>query len=276
MKFKMKRMTTSFYEGDRAMGEYLLFHYGEAKDVLPELAFDSAFDSASRFSFHSAFHSALNYPVRCVSAFVKHIDFTKSTRALDLGCAVGRSTFELARFCGEVIGMDSSKRFIQCANQLRHEGQIRYRFLDHGSIFQETIAKIPAGIDPQRVAFEEGNALFLREGLGSFDVILMANLIDRLIHPSQCLRSMASRIRSKGHLILTSPYTWLEEFTPQSEWIGGKRMGEKSLSTLDALKDLMGDAFDLICKIDLPFVLREHSRKFQWSIAEGTLWRKRD
>jgi hypothetical protein len=32
-----------------------------------------------------------------------------SGRALDLGCAVGRSSFELARSFGEVVGVDLSK-----------------------------------------------------------------------------------------------------------------------------------------------------------------------
>jgi hypothetical protein len=27
---------------------------------------------------------------------------------------------------------------------------------------------------------------------------------------------------------------------------------------------------------DLPFLIREHQRKFQWSVAEATIWRRRN
>jgi hypothetical protein len=26
---------------------------------------------------------------------------------------------------------------------------------------------------------------------------------------------------------------------------------------------------------DLPFLIREHARKFQWSVAEATIWRRK-
>ena len=35
------------------------------------------------------------------------------------------------------------------------------------------------------------------------------------------------------------------------------------------------EAFDLIAVKDLPFLIREHARKFQWSVAEATIWRRR-
>ena len=72
-------------------------------------------------------------------------------RALDLGCAVGRSTFELARFC-EVIGIDYSARFIEAANVLRAAGEIEYRRADEGSLATECHAVAPAGIDRSRGA----------------------------------------------------------------------------------------------------------------------------
>lgn len=252
----MKLLKTSFYETDRALGEYLFFHYAQA-DQMPEPA------------------SALNFPLRCVSAFADRIGFAESMRALDLGCGVGRATFELARFCGEVIGIDFSKRFIQCARQLLKTGQLHYHFLDHGELFCEAIAKVSLEIDRQRVSFEEGDALFLRKGLGKFDVILMANLIDRLSDPATCLRSISGRIHSGGFLILTSPYTWLEDHTPKSNWIGGKKVSGQNVSTFDGLRLLLGDEFDLISRTDLPFLIREHSRKFQWNISEGTLWKRK-
>lgn len=44
-------------------------------------------------------------------------------KALDLGCAVGRSTFEMARFSDDVVGIDFAKKFIEVCNSLKKEGK---------------------------------------------------------------------------------------------------------------------------------------------------------
>ena len=33
--------------------------------------------------------------------------------------------------------------------------------------------------------------------------------------------------------------------------------------------------FTLVQQKDLPFLIREHARKFQWSVALGTVWQRR-
>ena len=81
-------MVGGFYETAKALSEYLLFHYGKPEEVLP-------------WDFGPS--DALDYPARCVSECVAADRLAANARALDLGCAVGRSTFELARHCAEVI-----------------------------------------------------------------------------------------------------------------------------------------------------------------------------
>ena len=81
--------------------------------------------------------------------------------------------------------------------------------------------------------------------------------------------SFADLVRPGGQLVLTSPYTWLEEYTPRSEWLGGA-----DRRTTDVLAEHL-EAFQLVRRRDLPFVLREHERKFQWSVAEATIWIRR-
>ncbi|NDC01228.1 MAG: methyltransferase domain-containing protein, partial [Verrucomicrobia bacterium] len=49
----------------------------------------------------------------------------KSRRALDLGCAVGRSSFELAAKVPEVIAIDFSRAFIRAARKLAKNGSLR-------------------------------------------------------------------------------------------------------------------------------------------------------
>jgi hypothetical protein len=33
--------------------------------------------------------------------------------------------------------------------------------------------------------------------------------------------------------------------------------------------------FNLVTTKDLPFLIREHARKFQWSVAQASIWQRR-
>jgi len=83
-------------------------------------------------------------------------------------------------------------------------------------------------------------------------------------------------IRSGGLLMLTSPYTWLEEYTPKAQWLGGFRENGEAVTTYQTLRRLLASEFEEVQKPqDVPFVIRETARKFQHTVAELTLWRKR-
>src|SRR5262249_20623549 len=167
----------SIYETDLLVHQYLLFHYGTAEDQLP-------------YSFGP--HDSLFFPRRCVSEFLPGIG--KVERSLDLGCAVGRSTFELSHWSEEVVGIDSSHRFIQCAQSIQKTGRIEIRRTEEGGVFTLLRRELPADIRRESCRFEVGNAIELQPENGSFDVVLAANLIDRVGQPQKLLRSVAKII----------------------------------------------------------------------------------
>lgn len=249
-----------YYESDRILSEYLLFHYGSDSEVLP-------------YSFGPK--SALNYPVRCVRECLDTSSLPSPARALDLGCAVGGSSFELARHAGEVIGVDTSVRFIEAANRLSATGKLAFDARTEGDLSNPAVAVIPPEIDRNRVRFQVGDALDLPDDLGSFDVVLMANLIDRVPRPLQLLERLPELLNPGGQLIIASPYTWLEEFTPRDQWLGGFERDGHSVSTFTSLHEHLSPSFDLTIRKDLPFLIREHARKFQWSVAEATVWQRK-
>ena len=77
-------------------------------------------------------------------------------------------------------------------------------------------------------------------------------------------------------MVLTSPYTWLEEFTEADKWVGGYRKDGEPFTTLDGLKEILDEKFELIDEPkDVPFVIRETARKYQHTIAQMTIWRKK-
>jgi len=248
-------MATGFYESDAAVEQYLLFHYGTPEQICPLLP---------------EAQTACGFPVRCVSEPLKDTALEKRSRALDLGCAVGRSSMELRRHFDEVVGIDFSARFIAAAQRMQQQRHVAIRAHREGTAYDELFLELPADLQTDHVQFEQGDACALRSDLGKFDLILMANLIDRLPDPAKCLGCLPDHIYPKGWLIITSPYTWLEEYTPRSKWLGGGEHG-----TLGALRNLLAPAFDLRRTLDLPFLIREHRRKYQWSIAETSVWQRR-
>jgi len=219
----------------------------------------------------------LDYAVRCVTECLDPAAVPEGARALDLGCAVGRSTFELARHCVSTIGIDYSKRFIEAAEAIRTQGEIAYSRADEGALTTRLVARRPAEVgQPERVSFEVGDAMDLRRDLGSFDVVLAANLIDRLGNPSAFLERLPSLVKPGGQLILTSPYTWLEEFTPRERWLGGFEREGMRVATLAGLRVVLEEDFTLADVRDLPFLIREHARKFQFSVAQASVWRRNE
>ena len=244
---------STYYESDAALGQYLLFHYGTPEQICPLLP-----DA----------RGACGFPARSVSESLARLPLSGRARALDLGCAVGRGSFELARTFAEVTGIDFSERFIAAAQRLQSERVVTVRVPSEGSALDELHLELPSDLPTENVCFQTGDACALPFDLGQFDLILMANLIDRLPDPVECLASLPKLVASGGGLIITSPYTWLEEYTPRDRWLSEPH------GTLAALKKYLAPAFTLHARYDLPFLIPEHRRKFQWSIAEVSLWKR--
>jgi putative 4-mercaptohistidine N1-methyltranferase len=241
------------YETDKLLGEYLLFHYGKAEEMLPSQC-------------GVVLQEVLEFPARCVACADLSL-LPANARALDVGCAVGRSSFELARHCTEVIGVDFSQRFIDAANAIRRTGELEFKRLEEGARFSKNVAKVSDDIVRSHVSFETGDAMNLRENLGEFDVVLAANLLCRLREPAKFLQRLPQLVTPGGQLILTTPCTWLEEFTPHEHWLCNDRS-----STLDGLHRQLDAHFSLRRTLDLPFLIREHARKFQLTIAQASIW----
>jgi putative 4-mercaptohistidine N1-methyltranferase len=252
---------TNPYETDRLLSEYLLFHYGTAEEILP---------------YEGGPKAALDFPVRVVAETLDVGALPPRPRALDLGCAVGRSSFELARHCFKVVGVDFSARFIRTCETLRDWGEIAYERIDEGPLTTPLVARVDKAINRTRVAFEKGDACNLPLGWEPFDVILMANLIDRLPDPQKCLATLPLLLKPGGQLIIASPYTWMADFTPPEKWLAGRfnQKGEP-MGTLDSLKEILAPKFLFRGTKDLPFLIREHARKFQWSVSQASLWRRK-
>lgn len=242
-------MSTNPYETERLLGEYLLFHYGTPDEILPASA-------------PAGMRDALDFAVRTT----RHFSPGGVARSLDLGCAVGRSAYELSRDSEETLGIDFSQNFIRAAADLA-QGPLTYRRLDEAHRSTDLLARLPSGLPVGKVSFETGDATHLRADLGDFDRVHAANLLCRLTEPQLLLGRLPSLVRPGGELVLATPCTWLGEFTPPENWPEG--------STLDWLKRQLGANFELLRVSDEPFLIRETARKFQWTASMVSTWRRR-
>ena len=68
------------------------------------------------------------------------------SRALDIGCGVGQSTFELAREYTEVMGIDYSQAFIAKCQELKMTGQVDYWLTTEGSLGHQKTARVDPAI----------------------------------------------------------------------------------------------------------------------------------
>lgn len=245
----------NIYETDELVSQYCDFQYGEE------------------------IFGVMNFAKACAQKAIGYSKNTEQCRALDLGCATGRASFELAQVFDHVDGVDYSQAFIDVAIELQHKGELIYTQQREGKLTSKVLIDMtmyPFRDACVKVAFSQGDACLLAECFQGYDLVMATNLIDRLYEPQLFLKTIHERINAGGVLVLTSPYTWREEYTQQKFWIGGYTdENGKEVTTLQGLTQLLDKHFELISTEDVPFVIRETSRKFQHSISELSVWKKR-
>lgn len=281
------------YETDKAVEEYLLFHFGADKDLLP---YDASIApvQALHFAQRTARMALDALQARLESSVAAGRPRPTILRALDVGCAVGGSSFELSSGCDGVIGLDFSHKFVYTAEQLRRGGSLSYRYLIEGQVMGSATAEVPANARCDRIRFLQGDACNLpkaEELGGPFHIVHAANLLCRLPNPRLFLDRLPSLVAADGIVAFFSPYSWLQQYTDQKYWLGGKSatggsagsapvssVAEFASSTLSSRFNLIAVmrelGFELLSESNAPFLIREHARKFQWGCSNVLVFGK--
>jgi len=247
----------SVYESDKAVSQYCEFQYG------------------------GEYFGVKNFSLACSESAIAYAkeNGIATDHALDIGCATGRTSFELARTFKQVTGIDFSARFIQVGVELQRHGRIGYLRSEEGELTspqEHTLQEFGLEQVKDNVTFWQGDACNLKSHFGGYNLVLATNLIDRLYEPKLFLENVHKRLLDEGMLILTSPYTWQEESTAKEHWLGGYYdENDQAVHTLDTLKKILGPHFKLLDTRDIAFVIRETPRKFQHTIAQMSIWKKK-
>ena len=133
--------STNPYETPTQLHEYLLMHFAPPSLLL------------SHTDVPDVPWAATHFPAECARACVAQLKANpqwaaagSKVRALDVGCAVGRASFELARHVGEVVALDFSHSFIAAANELKATGRKDYLVKVEGDITQKAVAEVHPAI----------------------------------------------------------------------------------------------------------------------------------
>ena len=240
-----------------------------------------------------------NYPKTVADIAIKHMNISKNismySRALDIGCGAGRTTFELAKKFDHVTGIDFTTRLISVGYKLKEQGYLEWDVPYQGDIkehYRVTLDEL--GLNDEitnKVYFAQNDAQNLDPQYDNYDLVVASNLIEELSNPLLFLINIHERVNIGGKLILLSKYSWDEEKTNKDMWIGGKYLDQlfnntseqsgwsdqlelQSNDILTKLNDTLSDWFVFENDEEVEMIQRENKRTYQHSMVHCTIWRR--
>ncbi|MFW3343698.1 5-histidylcysteine sulfoxide synthase [Aliarcobacter butzleri] len=179
------QLNNNFYESDESISSYCDLYYG--KDNL-----------------------YTNY-VDLLRPYLKDL---KNSKALDLGCCVGRTSFELAKIYDEVLGIDFSANYINIGVKLKLYDFVNYKIKKEDKTFEERaiyLKDFDLEKVKDKVSFMQGDACNLKEIYKDFDLIFYSSLIDKLYYSKKFLEDVSRRINKNGFFVFLSSHNWFNE-----------------------------------------------------------------
>ena len=218
-----------------------------------------------------------NYPLQIAKMVNEYLNKYQvpSSKLLDIGCSVGRCSFELAQSFDQVEAVDFSAGVIQHGVQLKTGHQVRYVIESEGDIvdFNEIdLNTLNLSQYSANVRFFQGDASNLKEVFKGYDVILAQHVLEKTYHPAQFLKNVAPRLNDQGLLIIVSDYQFTDQVSEKSKWLSGVKVNGENVCGLDGLLPLLADDFNLVEQQDLTRVLKENQRNFKVSQCQITVW----
>ena len=225
-----------------------------------------------------------SYSQQCADAVVEvTAALGKPTgRVLDLNCSVGRRTFELAKTFDEAIGMDQTARHIQVAVRLQDDEIVRYTVPSDGTIntFHEvSLQDLELGSVKDKCHFVQQVDYTNLDQLkyGKYDVVLAANVLEKLDAPKEFLGDVHQFIAPGGLLCVTSTYNWDGDVAAADQWVGGFKDGGsgENVPSVDGMAEVLKANFRKVeWTKDLTDVKRDSLRSMTVDVSEMTVWEK--
>ena len=187
--------------------------------------------------------------------------------ALEVGCGVGRTTFELAAsgLFNRVTAFDRTTRLIRLASHLQQQQQsqqqrnasssssLQYCLTSEGelqSVHEVSLSSAALRLSDSplcAVSFRQEDADNVKLSADSpFDVLLVNCHLEQMTRPPAFLASCHSRLRLGGVLLLACAFQWRDGVTAAEERLGGRRTNGEAISGVRALSDALAPHFDAL------------------------------
>ncbi|WDE08117.1 5-histidylcysteine sulfoxide synthase [Thalassomonas viridans] len=197
-------------------------------------------------------------------------------KMLDLGCSVGRCAFELAPAFDHIDAVDFSARYIQHGVRLQQGQSVRYTCENEGDIvdFKEIfLSNLGLEQGKDKIDFCQGDAANLKAIFTGYDLVLAQQVLESSYDPRLFLTNIRQRLKPGGLLVLVSDYSFTEEVTDKSKWLGGIKVNGENVTGFDGLQQCLTGRFTLLEQQEITRVLRSNRRHYQVSELQLTVWR---
>jgi SAM-dependent methyltransferase/uncharacterized protein YbaR (Trm112 family) len=205
--------------------------------------------------------------------------------AIDLGCAVGRTSFELAKTVDNlIVGIDLNFAMLRAAASILHHGRVAYPRRRVGIVFDKR--EFPTAFEgSSKVDFWACDATLLPFADETFALAASLNVIDCVQSPYDHLKELGRVLRDNGGAVLCAPYDWNVNATPAETWLGGHSQRSESRGASEImLRSLLAGGehpyalqeLELVSESEaLPWSLRLHDRSFMNYLVHLLVVRKR-
>ncbi len=203
---------------------------------------------------------------------------------LDLGCSVGRTTFELAARLGRpALGVDLNFGMLRMAQGVLRRGVARYPRRRVGVVFDRR--EVPADLPGRAAAdFWAADAAELPFEDGRFALVASLNVVDCVTAPRDALAELVRVLAPGGLALVTTPYDWSPAATPFEQWLGGHSQRHEGRGAAEpVLRTLLTpgahpasvEGVEIVAEAEgLPWRLRLHARSVVEYRVHGVVVRK--
>ncbi len=146
--------------------------------------------------------------------------------ALDIGCAVGRLTFELTRTHERAVGIDTSLSFIRAARKIANRQHLEFDMIMEGEITEKRSCSLDPDFKYENAEFIVADAMALPFPSGRFGTAGSVNILEKVPDPLHHLKEANRVMDIKEALFLFSdPFSWDESVSSPDLWLGGRNEG---------------------------------------------------
>ena len=172
----------------------------------------------------------------------------KNGYAVDIGCAVGRLSFELSKTHSRVVGLDTSLSFIKRARRIMKEQSLHFDLILEGNITEHRVCELNPQWNYDRMEFIVADALALPFPQNIFSTASSINILEKIPHPIKHLKDVNRVLRKQDSMfVFSDPFSWDASVSAPDLWLGGRNQGPyqgRGFENMERMLTGSGGVFD--------------------------------